>query len=726
MRTHFGRSLGALVLFGVLLAGCGGSSGTGDEVLPDGAGAARAYTERYLREHPRGVLRPSHLLVAEISPAEGAERFAYQVVEPLRLSLQVASDAGPVEALVLRDARGHEVERSGGGQVSLSPGRHELEIRPRAGGAPQTVFVRPALLPDGSAVLAASGNCINCDFAGAQLEGQDFDGLDLSGSDFRDAAISDSTFRGSTMVNCFLTGSVDGTTIEGCDFGGANLTGSHFDFTVIGQSTIFGGPAPTPPANLSNTSWGGTLSTDDLYVVSLLENVTFANANLTGAKFTGAELAVVDFRGADLSGADFTATGTLETGGPRQTQCGFCDFAVDPSTGNATNLTNAVFSQPDTAQFMIASGNDLSGARLGGAQLPGGVFAGLTLSGADFTQANLAGAVFSESSFVGAVFQGADLTGTDLTGLDLQQARFTSATLTMAQLAGANLTGADLSGALLDGAVLDDALLGGALFSGATFDGASIQGVDLYAQDLHGLSFRSADLRSSVLDYCDLSGADLSGAQLGAPIGSTVEPASLIRAYMPNIDLTGADLRGVDLTGAHLYGDPSTTSLNQALLDGATLVNAICSGAEFTQASLTGAVLDGAQLVNCTFVGADLTSASFDSTYLQGADFSGAASVDGVRLSNAAVATMPGAWTFMEQNGMPFVYAYGATNLGGIATQSDVICPDGEPGPCVGSKLDPVTNGPFPPVPTCVPAPPNYNNCTAPAPPPTPTPPPAL
>jgi uncharacterized protein YjbI with pentapeptide repeats len=676
----------AALLVSALLAACGGDDGDADEILPGGAGDPRAYTERYLHEHPRAVLRISHLLVAEVDPAAGADRFAYQIDEPLRLRLEVEPGTEVVEALVLRDARGSEVGRSGSAQVSLLPGRHELEIRPPldgAGSERRTVFVRPTSAADGSVTLSAGSNCINCSFDGAQLDGQDFDDVDLSGSSFTDAGISDSTFRGATMVNCFLSGAVEGTFVEGCDFTGADLTGSYLDWTNIGQQTTFGGPVPTPPANLSNTSWGGVLVEDDTYAVGQLENVVFANARMTGAKFTGPTLENVDFRGADLSGSDFTATGPLVVGGSRQTLCDPCDFSVEPSSGNRTRLRNAVLSRPASNPVLILAGSSLRGADLSGAQLEGGGFDGLDLSGVDFTQANLKAA----------------------------------------QLAGADLSDADLSGAQFDGAVLDDADLSGTRVDGASFAQASLQGVDLYARDLHGLNLSSASLRGSILDFCDLAGADLSGAMLGVPAGSTQVPASMFGAYMPNVDLTGADLRGVDLSRAHIYGDAGETSLDQALLDGARLVDAICSGTQFTEASLRGAVLDGAQLVDCTFVGADLSNASLDTTYLQGADFSAAASVSGVSLSNAAVSTMPGEWTFTEQNGMPFVYSYGATELGGIATQTDVVCPDAEPGPCVGDKLTPIANGPFPPQPTCIPSPPTYNNCTAPA-PPTPTPPP--
>jgi len=122
------------------------------------------------------------------------------------------------------------------------------------------------------------------------------------------------------------------------------------------------------------------------------------------------------------------------------------------------------------------------------------------------------------------------------------------------------------------------------------------------------------------------------------------------------------------------------------------------------------------KLVNCTFSGADLSQTNFDSAYLQGADFSGASSVEGANLSNAATSSMEGEWSFAEQNGMPVNYMYNATVLGALATDPNVICPNGDDGPCTGDKLTPLSMGPYSSVPACVPMPPSYDNCTRPAP----------
>jgi hypothetical protein len=151
-------------------------------------------------------------------------------------------------------------------------------------------------------------------------------------------------------------------------------------------------------------------------------------------------------------------------------------------------------------------------------------------------------------------------------------------------------------------------------------------------------------------------------------------------------------------------------------LDSADLSKAILPAAVFS-GSLTSASFDGAMLVNAIFNGADLSFTKFVGAYLHGTDFSTASSMQGTSLNNASVSTADGSWTFTEQDGTPYTYAYGATKLGLAATTNTAFCPDSDTGPCVGAKLTPVSGGPFPPVPACVPKPPRYDNCLPPVPP---------
>lgn len=695
------RSL--VVLLAVLLVACGDDPApTTTGLLPDGAGNPRAYTESFLAAHPGASLRLTHTAILHLGAdaaeddtgGPGRDAVPYFVERDGTLALGIDASAAQVVALVLRDAAGREtVVDRGGVQVAVTRGRHVLDVLHAPVGAPgacaQTIFVYAPAREDAGWELRVSANCPNCSFDNSTLDKQCFDDTTLSGSTFHSSVILDSTFRNALMVGCDFSGQVDApTTVRGAVFTGADLTMARFDQAGIFE-TAFGGTGAAQGANLAGASFGRV--EDGLPLWTEIGSADFRNANLSGAGFVIPFSGSMQLEGADLSQATFAVAseaGTTPT-------CSECTFGLEPGSGRTTSLAGATLGASGAVSWSLSAGTDLTGVDFTGASFTDGSFTGLTFADANLQQADLAGATLDDSVFDGAHFAGANLTG---------------ASARAASLIGAHLAATGNAGATLPAAVLDQAVLDGA---------------NAYTANLQGVSLAGASLVGANLNYTDLRGARLPGAKLGVPENSEQSAATLVGAYMPNVDLEDADLRGVDLSGAHLYGDAHEVNLDGALLDGADLTGAICSGSSFTDASLTGTIFNQAQMVNTTFDGADLAGAIFDSAYLQGADFTGAAHVEGARLDNAAVATTPGSWTFTDQNGMPVVYSYGATQLGPFATDGSVTCPDAESGPCTSDKLNPVDDGPFPPVPTCVPVPPNYNNCTAPAPPtPTPTPPP--
>ena len=691
------RSIGVRALLAALLLGlsaCGGSSGQGAaEVLPDGPDDPRAYAEDFLSRHPGAALRPSHLAVLTREPTRGAgdsgtrdgvDVVTYHFDAATAFDLTLASSADRVAFLVLRDAGGREVARVAGGTVhtSVRRGRHTLEIHHVDAGDPaaatQVVFVQPVAAP--RAGLQASGNCVGCNFNQASLISQTFDGLDLSNSSFDladvesssfvganlsgtswpAATLRDDTFTDAIMLQAELCSDLaEPTSIFSCDFHGADLSGAYFDYANVYNAT-FGDADPSRAANLSNTSWS---TMPGPCFVPELALVDFRNVNLSGARFLGTSMSGVDFSGADLSGADLTGgPGTCDVLGNRPvvTTCDAdCVFGTEPTSGRTTDLSNAVLASADAPAVQL-QGQQLSGVVLKQAHLATGPFDHFDLSGSDLT--------------------GADLTGTHLNDANLQGVTLTGAMLTGIELNGSNLDGVDLRG--------------------LTLSGAQLNGASLYESNLQGSTLDNAQLVGARLNLSNLKDASLRGIVAGVQPGTGAQVTELGGAYMVNVDLTDADLRGADLSGAHLYG---TSKLVGALLDSADLSGAICAGAAFS-GSLNDTVFNQAVLVNATFNGANLTDAKFDTAYLQGADFSSSTSVLSVTLRNAAVSTVPGVWTFTEQDGTPFTFAYGATQLGALATDDTVICPNDASGPCTMDTLTPVANGPFPPKPACVPS----------------------
>jgi uncharacterized protein YjbI with pentapeptide repeats len=484
---------------------------------------------------------------------------------------------------------------------------------------------------------------------------------------------------------------------DACTFRGADLTAAVFDDIFWNMNNIVEPTFGTVGNNLAHCSFGVEPTSG--------RKTTMRQVDMRPTESRRADLSSADLSGADLSGAMLNLVELDDEikGCPRQAAT-----LADADLSGAT-LTNTV----------------LTGANLSRAKLPGAKVAGVRWRGANLTDAVLTGLI--PPTFNDLDLTGATLTGVDFAGFDLTRTDFSRVVLSVPP----RLTGAKLSdgtrGVNLAGHHFPPRY---DLFKGADLTGVDLSRTELFEANLEKTILNNAKLVSANLNFANLRGAKLRGATLGVQPGGEASGATLRGAFMPDIDLTDADLRSVDLTGAHLYGEQTQTLLVRTRLDSAVFVNAICSGAHFS-GSLNNAAFVGAQLVNTVFNGATLTGVKFDDAYLQGTDFSNAVSATGASLSNAAVSGAAGTWNFTEMDGTPFTIRYEATKLGLLGTDSSVRCPDGRLGPCCPSanvamclneKLKPVRNGPFPPVPACVPKPPRYDNCVTPMPTRTPTP----
>lgn len=403
---------------------------------------------------------------------------------------------------------------------------------------------------------------------------------------------------------------------------------------------------------------------------------------------------------------------------------------------------------------------DLRNANFSGAVLDGVVFIGANLQGASFRGAKFTNAQngVEAATALPTDFSEADLTGACFVGADFQ-AKAAPVYMTGANLACADFSVTDISQLnvvfgpqlkLGDGTTcrtrfrwtvmncefidqwsqldLSHGALGAcaagpgkSVLKGRNFDNAAMDGFNFYQAQLHGTTWRNTQLHGANMAYTDLSGAILIGAQMGVQpgSGSSLTPANLTGAYMLGVDLTDADLRSVSLVGAHIYAGNQANggvAFVRTRLDSADLSSAVIPAGVFS-GSLTNATFDGTVLANATFNGADVRYAKFVNAYLHGADFSSASSMDGTSLNNSSVSTVAGYWSFTEQDGTPYTYAYGVTQLGLAATSTGAFCPNSDTGPCIGNKLTPVKGGPYPPAPACVPKAPRYDNCPPPKPP---------
>jgi len=134
------------------------------------------------------------------------------------------------------------------------------------------------------------------------------------------------------------------------------------------------------------------------------------------------------------------------------------------------------------------------------------------------------------------------------------------------------------------------------------------------------------------------------------------------------------------------------------------LVGAALSGTDFTGATLQNATLDRAYCINCRFNRARLAGTSttlndgakFNGTHLEGADLT-QATVSECVFADAIVSIKRGAYRVGNPGEVIYAAIYDETKLGQLRTSSNVICPDGLPGPCnAPERLKPRRGTPTP------------------------------
>lgn len=740
------------------LSGCGGGDGgvpERTEPLPLGDGHPAAYTESYLARHPKALVRPEHLVVVRLEAThsdeddtawlEGVDEIAYHIDQPTTVVLKIDEGMEGVAHLVLRDSAGmmiaaHHKSDKEPVAVTLAPGRHSLQLHHTSegikGAKPQVVFLRLADSSQASTkggstslktddaitqpVATASANCVGCRFDNGNLSNVTYDtGTDLSQSSFvnttldngsfvgiicnacvfKQASAQQADFRGSTLDASDFSGAMlgsvrmgydsdasRGTSCNECQFIGANLAYAQLSYASLSKSH-FGG------ADLSYTdfTYAECATCSFVYAIPqprLFPAVYFQGASLAGSMLMYVPFDAVYFDGGILDGATFF-----------DIRCNTCSFG--PSTNRTTSLVGVTFT---SVQFgaTVWDGADLSNAKLelNPRLLTSGSMKNTKLDG--MMPANYFASW--RPMLTGVV----DISGATFSGMDLTQVDFSNGLVTFSTapvFAGAKLTdgsrGINLAGQDLSGTTQ---------FAGLDLRGTNFNGASLYEADMNSADLSGASLVGSNLSYADLHGAKLVGTQLGVTPGSGASSTRLVGAYMVGVDLTDADLRSADLSLAHIYG---LVNFTRTRLDSAAFSSAVLAEANFTSSSLNNANLYNATLINASFSGALLSNAKFDQAYLQGANFGGAAAMQGISMANAVVSTATGYWTYKEQDGTPSTYGYAATQLGVLGTsQASVVCPNGQFGPCsTAAQLTPLRGGPYPPVPPCIPQPPQYRNC---------------
>lgn len=196
--------------------------------------------------------------------------------------------------------------------------------------------------------LVIGGDCVSCDFEGANLAGANFLGGDFTGADFQRAELL------------------------GARLSDMNLTGANFE------------SASLIDARLANVIFDAADLSDVQLNNARLHNVRLRGAKLERADLSGAVMLLSDFADADLSGA----------------RCADTVFRQADLTG--ARLREARFSE---AHFF---GARLAGADMRSARLNQAIIENSDLSGADLRGARLAGAQFIAVNLTGVDLRGAE------------------------------------------------------------------------------------------------------------------------------------------------------------------------------------------------------------------------------------------------------------------------------------------------------------------------------
>lgn len=406
----------------------------------------------------------------------------------------------------------------------------------------------------------------------------------------------------------------------------------------IGDFVVFNGPA-----SMLLVTGAPAANADTLIRTNGCEGCNLSGVSLDGRDLDRAWLKLADLSHASLSGTHLNKIWGEDTI--------FKSAHLVGAQFNEAFLGKAHFDSAgrvDETSGQVYPAADLTGAKMGSAVLGSTDLRGAKLDRADLSKAKFDGADLSGASAVSAVFQSAEMTAT--------------ANLSKGTLNGADFTDAVMNGVAMTGAVGTDIILTRAKLSGANLQGA-------------------------VFNRARMEGADLSKAVLGRNLEQTVAACQLSGAYMANVNLSSAEATGINLRQARFYG--RTASAVSATMVNADFGGAELSGTDFTGAALSNASFDGATCVNCKFTRARMAATSvatmdgarFSGARLQGADFS-QATASGCIFTDATLSF--GSGTYSVGGGTEFQYTsvYAATQVGEVATLSNVICPDGGPGPC--------------------------------------------
>ncbi len=390
-----------------------------------------------------------------------------------------------------------------------------------------------------------------------------------------------------------------------------------------------------------------------------LHDVDFSNENLSNTILVGSDMDGAVFKNTDLTGTDLRYTSMKNT------------------LFNTVKLGNNYFGCSDLSGADMSNSSDSSKSTI---SISGdfnwdisGTVNGIAVS-CDENRTNLYNAkipvqLLPKTSWKTVQLQNAVLLdktdGYDLSGIDLSDGNYSGLkaggkglNMQGANLSGTNLTNTDFSSVDFSPLVKDqkaqysdfsNARIGGASFANANLEGATFSKVII--DGISGsVNFSYSLLMNAVFEDCDLGKADFSSAYIFSKFRENVTVQK--KAVISNLTA-----------------------------EGSVFTNSFLSNITFTNTKISDGNFNSAQMVGAVFTsGSDLSNAKFSDAYLHGADFS-AASLTDASFSGAYLSIKDGYWHYSMDDAecSDIRIEYKKTNLG---NSSEIICPDGEKGPC--------------------------------------------
>jgi len=379
----------------------------------------------------------------------------------------------------------------------------------------------------------------NADFTNAvmtltKLSDSNLDYSNLTGADMTNAVLNRTGFQNANLTGAKLYGATatdtrfDKANLTKADLTRAMITDFHIPGATLAYAKLDNQTLTTAEID-ADTDFTGASMQNVFLSNCVLQEVTFAHANLTGARLDGADLTGADLSYANLTKASLKngvklysvslSNATLTSADLTGAQLGAISVAFTLSESLASDLDQGVVDNNIKDAFADA-GHPLSSSATVTVRIPGenwivtdgntvytitndGAVLDVWMSTNTSYAAVLAGAYMPNAIFTSANLYAVNMSGVNWYG---EAAKADNTNLEEADLANANLASMDFSQARMYGCNLDSANLINTNFNGAYLTAsANKKQTSLAYSNMQGATFVQAHLQGAVLTNAAVS-----------------------------------------------------------------------------------------------------------------------------------------------------------------------------------------------------------------------------